>query len=255
MARRRGRGEGSVWFWKEKNLWAGRINLPDGKKRTKYGKTQKNVKDWILTERSKLQQGIFVSDDKITFGAFLRRYLDDYCKRSLRVTTYESYKAVIEKNIIPELGTVRLSTLKAEHINHLLSKIELSGRSARHVEYVYAILKASLNKAVKWELLTKNPALLVSPPKVEFKVPATWSAEQLQTFLDHIEDDRWAAIYYLAGTGMRKGEILGLPLTALDLDKGYLMVIQTLQFVHGQGLLILEPKTEKSRRMIVSRIS
>jgi integrase len=104
MARRRGRGEGSVWYWQEKGLWVGRINLPDGKKRTKYGKTQKNVKDWILSERSKLQQGIFVSDDKITFGAFLRRYLEDYCKRSLRVTTYESYKAVIEKNIIPELG-------------------------------------------------------------------------------------------------------------------------------------------------------
>jgi integrase len=59
-------------------------------------------------------------------------------------------------------------------------------------------------------------------------------------FLDHIKDDRWAAIYYLACTGMRKGEILGLPLSALHLDKGYLMVIQTIQFVQGQGLLILE---------------
>jgi integrase len=29
------------------------------------------------------------------------------------------------------------------------------------------------------------------------------------------------------------------------------MVIQTLQFVQSQGLLLLEPKTEKSRRMIV----
>jgi integrase len=49
---------------------------------------------------------------------------------------------------------------------------------------------------------------------------------------------------------MRKGEILGLPLKALDIDKGYLMVVQTLQSVPGKGLLILDLKTERSRRLI-----
>jgi integrase len=44
--------------------------------------------------------------------------------------------------------------------------------------------------------------------------------------LDSLKNDRWAAIYYLACTGMRKGEILGLPLKALDIEKGFLMVIQ-----------------------------
>ncbi|MBV5342535.1 site-specific integrase, partial [bacterium] len=52
-------------------------------------------------------------------------------------------------------------------------------------------------------------------------------------------------------TGMRKGEILGLPLTAVNLEEGYLKILQTLQFVPTQGLLIMDPKTDKSRRMIV----
>jgi integrase len=250
MARKRSSGEGSLHYWEEKDYWVGRLLMPDGKRKAKYNKSQKVVKDWLVNERKKLMDGIFTPDDKITLSSFLGRYLEDYCKRSLRVTTYESYKAVIENHIIPELGSVRLSQLRADQINHLLSKVE-KGRSARFTEYVYAILKAALNMAVKWGLLTKNPALMVSPPKVKFKVPDTWSAGQLQKFLEHVKDDRWAGIYYLACTGMRKGEILGLPLKALDLDKGYLMVIQTVQFVQGQGLLILEPKTEKSRRMIV----
>ena len=50
---------------------------------------------------------------------------------------------------------------------------------------------------------------------------------------------------------MRKGEILGLPLSALDLEKGYLKNIQSLQYVPGKGLLTLEPKTDRSRRMLV----
>jgi integrase len=137
----------------------------------------------------------------------------------------------VENQIIPEFGSIRLSTLHADQINHLVSKLE-SVRSARHTEYVYAILEASLNKAFKWKLIPKYPALMVSPPKVKFTVPETWSASQLQTFLEHIKDDRWAGIYYLACVGMRKGEILGLPLKALDLDKGYLMVIPTLHYFH-----------------------
>lgn len=249
--KRRSSGEGTLFYWEQKGLWVGRISLPNGKKLTKYDKKQQVVKDWLLSERSKVKQGIFVSDDKMTLQTFLERYLEDHCKRSLRLTTYESYKYIVEDHIIPELGKVKLKSLRPDQINHLVTKIIESGRSNRFAEYVLAILKAALNLAIKWELLAKNPALMVSAPKVELKVPVTWSASQLQTFLDHVKNDRWAGIYYLACTGMRKGEILGLPMTALHLDKGYLVVIQTLYFTRSQGLILQEPKTKKSRRMIV----
>ena len=119
MARRRSAGEGSIFFWKEKELWVGRITLPDGKKRTKYNKKQSVVKDWLLIERNKIKQGIFIADDKMTVGTFLGRYLEEYAKRSLRLTTYESYKFIVERHIIPELGLVKLKDLRPDQINHL----------------------------------------------------------------------------------------------------------------------------------------
>jgi len=251
MARsKRSSGEGSLHFWEERGYWVGRLVMPDGKRKSKYNKSQKVVKDWLLAERGKLKQGIFVSDDKLTLEAFLRRYLEDHVKTSLRITTYESYRGVVEGHIIPAIGSVKLSQLRADQINYLLSKVRSSGVSDRYVEYVYAILKAALNLAVTWELLTKNPITLVAHPKVAFSVPEIWSPQQLQKFLDQVKNDRWEAIYYMACLGMRKGEILGTPLRALNVDKGYLMVIQNLQFVPGQGLLLLEPKTQKSRRLI-----
>jgi integrase len=250
MARRRSAGEGSIHYWESRGYWVGRITMPDGTRKPKYSKSQKVVKDWLLAERGKLKQGIFVSDDKITLETYLRRYMEDYAKGSVRVTTYESYKGVIENHIIPNIGSVRLSQLRADHINFLLSKVRSSGVSDRYVEYVYAILKSALNWAVTWELLNKNPVLLVAHPRVKYEAPEIWSPEQLQKFLDHVKDDRWAGIYNLSCLGMRKGEILGLPLRALNVEEGYLMVIQNLQFVPGQGLLILEPKTDKSRRLI-----
>jgi integrase len=251
MARRRSSGEGSIFYREDKGLWVGKITLPDGKSKTKYNKKQQVVKDWLLAERNRIRQGIFVRDDRITLEAFLHRYLTDYAKRSLQPSTYSSYEFIIEKHIIPHLGMVKLSALRPDQINNLLTKEMETGNSNRFAEYVLAILKASLNRAVKWDLLIKNPALLVTPPKVKFIVPLIWSARQLQTFLDHIKGDRWAGIFYLACTGMRKSEILGTPVSSVHLDKGYLVVTQNLLFIPGQGLIFQEPKTDRSRRMIV----
>jgi len=252
MARKRSSGEGSLHYWAEKDYWVGRLLMPDGKRKAKYNKSQKVVKDWLLSERGKLSQGIYIPDDKVTVEFFLKRYLEDYGKHSLRVTTFEGYKAVIERHIVPEIGNLRLSTLRADQLNHLYRKKLEAGLSDRSVEYIHGILRRSLNKAVKWGLLTKNPTDNASPPTVKFKQPTVWTGEQVKAFLESVKDHRWAGIFYLAcGVGMRKGEVLGLPLTALDLEQGYLKVIQTLQFVSGQGLLKLEPKTDRSRRMIV----
>lgn len=248
---RRSNGEGSVYWWEGKGLWAASISLPNGKRKVKTSKVQKTVKDWLIKERNKISEGNYVADDRITVEAFLARYLEDYCKRTLRATTLAGYTSIIKDHINPELGKVRLSQLRADQINHLLAKKLELGLSNRFVEYIHGILKRSLNVALKWGLLTKNPATQVTPPKPAFKIPSTWSVDQVKSFFEVLKDDRWAAIYYVGcGTGMRKGEVLGLPMSALDLDKGYLMVVQTLQLVNGK-LQLLEPKTQKSRRLIV----
>lgn len=248
--KRRAKNEGGLHFWKKKGLWVGRLTMPSGKPKTKYSKTQKVVKDWLLEERSKLQKGIYVVDDKMTVETFMLRYLQDYAKRSTRATTYQYYEGWTKRHIIPEIGHIRLTQLRADHVNQLLTKMSNQGLSNRSVGMIHGVLKQALNKAVEWELITKNPAKVVRPPKVDTVIPEVWNREQVKTFLKSLENDRWAGIYYLACTGMRKGEILGLPLKSLDLEKGYLMVTQTLQYLPSMGSMLLPPKTDKSKRLI-----
>ncbi|MBV5342534.1 phage integrase SAM-like domain-containing protein, partial [bacterium] len=168
----------------------GKLTMPDGKRRTKYSKTQKEVKDWLLSERGKLSQGTYIRDEKMTVEAFLNQYLEDYGKNSLRATTLHSYTEIIEKHIIPEIGNLKLSQLRGDHLNHLYSKKLSSKLSNRTVEYIHGILRRALNKAVKWGLLSKNPTDMASPPSVKFKQPSVWSSEQVKVFLEHVKDDR-----------------------------------------------------------------
>src|SRR6266487_6330986 len=161
MARRRASGEGGLHYWKDKDLWVARITLPDGKRSVKYSKSQKVVKDWLLMERGKIKQGLYVPDEKMTVGAFMNRYLEDYGKQNLRQTTYDIYAGWINRHIIPELGKVRLSDLRPTHISLLLTKVSEKGLSKRSIGMVHGTLKQALNKAVKWELITRNPANMV----------------------------------------------------------------------------------------------
>ncbi len=78
----------------------------------------------------------------------------------------------------------------------------------------------------------------------------TWTAEQLRRFLEQVEGDRLYAAWLLAvSTGMRRGEVLGLPWSDVDLAAARLAVRQTLVLVDGRPALS-EPKTPRSRRTI-----
>jgi len=77
-----------------------------------------------------------------------------------------------------------------------------------------------------------------------------WSAEELRQFLDGIEGSEWyAPIFLAANTGMRRGEVLGLPWRNVDLDAGRLVVDQQILSVE-YGAQVADVKTTNSRRTI-----
>ena len=67
----------------------------------------------------------------------------------------------------------------------------------------------------------------------------TWSAAEVRTFLDHVNDHRLSAAFLLlATTGMRRGEALGLRWSDLDLDAARLSIVQTVVAVNHQVLAV-----------------
>ena len=109
----------------------------------------------------------------------------------------------------------------------------------------------ALKDAVRSNLVQRNVAELVDPPRVKRAQIRTWSAREVRTFLEHVKGDRLYAAYVLAATtGMRRGEVLGLRWQDCDLEGARVAVSQTLVVVDGYDVQYSEPKTAKGRRMI-----
>ena len=74
--------------------------------------------------------------------------------------------------------------------------------------------------------------------------------DDLRRFLDYVEGDRLAPLYHLeAMTGLRRGEVLGLRWSDLDLHARTLKVEQTLVVVEGRAVFST-PKTDVGRRTV-----
>lgn len=137
------------------------------------------------------------------------------------------------------------------HIQKFYSNKINEGLSAEYVRYMHSILRSSLNQAVKWKMISSNPASLADPPKLTHKEKGTWTIQEANQFLSHtFQDDLLHVAYLLAiYTGMRQGEILGLRWKDCDLEKGQISICQTLSRT-SKGLVFQEPKTKSSRRVI-----
>lgn len=248
--KRRAKGEGTI-YQNPKGLWVSQITLPNGKRKVKYSKTQKVVMDWLLTQRQAVQANNWVDEDKITLSAFIDRYLKDVAAHTLRPKTLESYESLIRLHIKPELGEFKLSVLRPDNLQALYSQKLNSGLSRRTVQFVHSILHKILDQALKWGLVLRNVADLVDAPSVRRSAPVTFTPEQVKHFLDSVQNDRMFPIYALAiSCGLREGEVLGLHFEDVEWEKNTIHVKHAVQYLIGKGLILTEPKTEKSRRAI-----
>ncbi len=248
---RRSKGEGSLWKDETNNRWMGKITLPNGKRRSKSGKTKIEILDWLTDQRDKIKKGTYVVDDTATLGGFITSYMENTLKHNLRPRTYIAHWGYVKNHIIPELGKIKLEALRPEHVQSFYDKKLKSGLSPRTVQYMHSILHKTLDQAMKWGLVVRNVTELVERPKTQRKAPEILSAKQISLFLDGVKDHRYYPIYILAAyCGMRQSEIIGLRVKDVDLNRGVLHISQTVQWVRGQGFVTADVKTEKSKRMI-----
>lgn len=245
MARNRGRGEGSIYQDKKTGRWIAQATI-QGKRMSLYGRTQKEAQAKLRLLLADADKGI-LPPEKLTLGEYLKRWLEDVAKPSVRPTTYRSYEQLIRVHISPLLGKVKLGDLQPAHVQKLHATMQAQGRARNTVQRAHRVLHNALNRALAWGYIQRNVCTVVHPPTPERNKLRTLTPEQVKALLSETRGGRWDALVTLAiATGMRKGELLGLNWADVDLERGVLRVQRQLD---RDGRLS-EPKTHTARRGI-----
>jgi integrase len=129
-------------------------------------------------------------------------------------------------------------------------KRRAGGLSEQTILHIHKVLSAALQQAVRWRLISYNPATDVKPPRPARVEMLTFDVMEMKRLLSEAEGTRLFALTMVGlTTGLRRGELLGLSWRDLDFERGRLTVNRTLEETGG-GLVLKAPKTRQSVRRV-----
>lgn len=219
---KRANGEGMI-RQRPDGLWEARIRI-EGKPKSFYGKTQKEVREKLQGIRQDVSEGRPVITDRLTVADYLDRWLTDVVAVKNAPKTAKDYEMIVRVHIVPTFGKTQLKSLAAPDIQRWVNALA-KDHSPRTVAYYRACLRAALNHAVKWKLLAHNPAAVTEVPQQKKKRVEAMSRLQAKTTLAAFEGHHQETLVtLLLLTGMRPGEALGLTWHSVDFDEGVIRV-------------------------------
>ena len=268
MAKRRANGEGNLRKRKD-GRWEGRYTAghdPETGKaiyRNVLGRTQAEA-------RAKLKQAIEEAKivdqtkaKKYTVGEWMDVWFENYAKVKVRPSSHQTYRGYIDNHIKPDIGKIPLSKLPSLDLQKFYKKLLSSGRverieskkqskglSPKTVRNLHQIIASAMKLAKEQKLILSDPTEGCALPKVEHREMKTLPVEQLASFLREAKESGVFELYYVElATGLRRGELLALLWTDLDVENMTISVSKQVNRINGE-LVVSQPKTPNSIRKL-----
>jgi len=202
-------------------------------------------------------RGEYVAPSQLTVGDYLTQWLA-HANGSVAPQTYRRYRQIVEKDLVPDLGRLRLADLTPLHVQAFL--VRSQGRrcknrerdlSPRTVLHYHRLLRRALHQVVRWQLIPRNPCDLVDPPRVSPVEMQALDEDGLVALLTAVRGTKLYLPTLLAAvTGMRRGELLALRWPDVNFETGECQVVRALQEAPGR-VSFKAPKTNKGRRVVL----
>ena len=188
--------------------------------------------------------------------------MEDYGAATLRPNTLRSYEQFIRCYIKPYLGDKIVSRVTRMDIQKLYRKLKHEGRVREHPEHghelsdtmvlrIHAMLHRCLKDAEAAHVIARNPTDGAVVPKASHKPKQILTKEQMDTFLAAVDrNEIWRDFFYTElTTGLRRGELLALLWTDLDVENMTISVSKQVNRINGE-LVVSQPKTPNSIRKL-----
>ena len=220
---------------------------------------QKELAQLIATVSS----NSYVHPTKATVADFLRRWLESYSRARVTALTFEKYEEIVDRHLIPAFGQVPLSRLRSEDIQYRYTRWTTEGRldgkagglSRSTIAKFHAVLHKALRTAVKWRILSFNPAESVDLPRSFKRERRALTLDQSLALMraisaperNHVRIPIMLMLY----CGLRRSEVLGLQWSDVDRARGTLHIRRAIVRIRHGKLVIKPPKNGRSRMVLL----
>jgi integrase len=211
---------------------------------------------------NELNTGAYIQPSKLTVADYLDRWLNDYAKSNVSGKTFERYAEILRLQIIPAMGSHPLAKLQPLHIQSYYSQALLNGRrdgkgglSPQTVLHHHRVLREALSRAVKWQLLIRNPADAVEPPRPARNEMHAIDETGTAWLLEVARGTRlYLPVLLAVTTGMRRGEFLAIRWSDINLQTGSAAVRRSIEQTN-ETIKFKSPKGRKGRAIALLPIT
>jgi integrase len=193
------------------------------------GRTKKELEANAEELKKRYIGGVEVQRD-VTVEAYITEWYEAFKEADLSPSTRLNYLAAMNHHIFPNIGDRRMSAVTSTDLHKLMGT--MSGMGKTSIGNVKSIIKNAFREASSSGIIDRDPAASLKKAAAETKSRRELTDKEVSAALSVAESHpaglMLALLYY---TGMRRGEMLGLTWTDVDLKKGVIHVCRDIDFV------------------------
>lgn len=251
---------------------------------------KKEVEEYAREFEKRVKNGEYYTGEKMTFRSFMEKWRIEWAEYNLTLRVKEEYCEILERNVLPSIGHLKMSDIRPAHIQKILVDETKKGKAVKTVKYIFTTVNSVMKYAYRMGVIKENPCLRCEVPKRQAENDLTqdntlhyFTLKQAQTFISALDmtfeitkpprkrkdssgreyeiksyvEHRTIHIQYKAFFllaiygGFRRGEISALTWNDIDFDNHTVSITKAVSKTRTDGQTIKAPKTKAGKREII----
>lgn len=223
---------------------------PAGREGSKTFSRAADARAFKTQVEREVQTGLYVDRGlaKTPFANCAVEWLDS--KVDIRRSSWARDESYLRNHVMTSFGAMPVGAITKPEIQTWIRNLQNQGLAPGTIKHCFRILRSILDEAVDRKLIPESPCRRVALPRIERQEHLYLLPEQIHKLVLAIDPRFKALVLCAAYLGCRWGELVGLRRANLDMDRGILRIVGTLEEVAGVVRYVEDTKTPASRRSL-----
>ncbi|MEU5848967.1 tyrosine-type recombinase/integrase [Saccharopolyspora shandongensis] len=164
--------------------------------------------------------------------------------RDFDSATPATERTLVKLHVRPRWGDTPLNEISRKDLQQWVKQLSKKMDPAS-VRRTYGIMSVSINQALGEDILTASPCAGIRLPKVPKKSKKYMTEDNADRLRVHLSQEAQDAMDLGFETGLRPGELAGLHIHRVDLESGWLEIVEV--YVAAKKAIRAYPKDDDSR--------